>query len=242
MNSNTNSDIYNFFFLALIVLVVIGFFFKNKKLPGIFGKPIIREEKNGETITLTPVEKKKRFILYGVLVAVWVLGIIGLILGFKFYPPLEGSMQDRLRLVVEPLKLAVPLCCLFMVPAIRINRRTWRHAPAKYLLLIVVSFFAFQVFVIGIGLFLNGNLDKAPVKVHYLPVIDKFINESTDGRRVACIIEYETWRDRGGSERLKVSRDQYEKVVPGKTLIKFAVKPGALGFAWKQEVEIFTGQ
>lgn len=186
-----------------------------KDLP-VIPQPISRVESSGR--------KTKKVASFATPFALLALGVAFMIMGLRWYPPL-----DQGTLFLDSLRFSLPLLVLFLWFAARMVKG--RASSHKDLISIFfISLFAFPLAGFGSELFLNGWLDPATATAHTVRVFGKYTTRSKNGTNYHMVLD--SWRAAGKTEELNIASSLHKLIVPGRTLITVVTKPGRFSFEW----------
>ena len=90
-----------------------------------------------------------------------------------------------------------------------------------------LTWISFNYFGKHFAVLLNGALDSAPSQTHEVMVLDK--NTDEEGGHY---IYFPSWNKRGEEEKTKLNSRDFEKIIPGETMMTITTKPGRFGFEW----------
>jgi len=155
-------------------------------------------------------------------IALQVLGIGVLIFGLIRYQPLGAS------LIWRSLPYSLPLWLLFLVLSFRLLKGR-SSAHKTFLFLIFFGIFAFTVTGAGAMIFANGYLDRQPVIIHHLPVLDKYTTRNKNDTDYHLRIRH--WNPRQETRRFEVSRSFFRDIQVGDQ-VDVAIKPGYFRQEW----------
>jgi hypothetical protein len=168
--------------------------------------------------------KMKRAIAFIVPILLEITGVALLVIGLSKYNPL-----DEFKLILGTLKFSVPLLIIFLWLAVQLLKgRSSSHR--ELIIVIFLSLFAFVLAGAGSGIFLNGYLDQSQPVNHETLVVGKHISRSKNS--TSYYVRVESWRKDGDKESLRVSRNEYDRVVPQKTELTVTTKPGKFKYEW----------
>ena len=139
------------------------------------------------------------------------------------------------RLFLYSLQYSLTTGLLFLVAAALLLKG---HASSHKILslLLFLSVFAFPLAGDGIVLCMNGGLDVSPAVIHTAPVLRKWC---THGRSSTYYhVAVASWRTGISVEELKVSSDEYQRIVPHRTQLKITTHADRLGFEWLETCSV----
>lgn len=186
-----------------------------KDLP-VIPQPLSRVESSGW--------KTKKVAAFATPFALLALGVVFMIMGLRWYPPL-----DQGTLFLDSFRFSVPLLVLFLWFAARmVKGRASSHKDV--ISIFFISLLTFPLAGFGSELFLNGRLDSATATAHTVGVSGKYTTRSKNGTNYHMALD--SWRTAGETEDLNIARSLYERIVPGRTLTTVITKPGRFSFEW----------
>ncbi|HNV85709.1 MAG TPA: hypothetical protein PKL97_01930 [Candidatus Omnitrophota bacterium] len=174
--------------------------------------------------------KKKRILCFGVPIFLFIAGGLSAVFGMEFYRPLDWP-----ELFLKSLRYSLPSLILFLWLSFQwLKGRAASHR--ELLILLSMSVTAYLLSGFGFMTFWNGFADlESPAVFESVPVIEKYKKESDSG--TTYYAELGSWRDGKRVERMRVKKEIYLSVVPGKTAMTVSVKPGRLGFEWVESLK-----
>lgn len=168
--------------------------------------------------------KVKRAVAFAVPVLLEMLAVTALVFGIVKYTPLDGW-----QLGLSFLKYSIPPLIIFLwLAAMLLKGRSSSHR--EFIIVVFLSFFAFILAGPGLGIYLNGYLDKSQPVIHETVVLSKYISRSKDSTTYYANVE--SWRADGGIEAIRVSSYDYDRIIPRKTEITVTTKPGKFKHEW----------
>jgi hypothetical protein len=169
--------------------------------------------------------KAKRFIAFAVPIFGLLAGLLFLLLGLIWYPPLDGF-----DVFLDSSKYSLPLLVVFLWIAVKLVRG---RSSSHYELIAIcfLSLAAFPLTGMGLETFLNGWLDDSPSSSHDVSVLDKYISRS--GKNTDYNLVLESWRPNRRTEKLEVSSGNYHRAKINETKVHLVTKPGRFGFEWR---------
>ena len=209
------------------------FLLKIKRAPDFITKAVSQLAELSKNVPLVPQTpsldlgawKAKRGVAFAVPAVGLLAGASLLMLGLVRYPPL-----DSLSILLDSLKLSLPLLLVFLWLAIKLvrGRSTSHH---DFLAVSLLAIIAFPLSGMGIETFFNGWLDRSPSSPHTVVVLDKTISRS--GKTTDYNLVLESWRPGRQTEELEVSSQTHHRAVPNQTHVYIETKPGHFGFEWR---------
>lgn len=173
------------------------------------------------------VKRSLAFAVPGLFLAA---GLPALIAGLEFYTPLDGF-----ELFLNSLKYSLPLLAGYLWLVVRLLKgRSGSHRELLFAGIMSVSLCIISGY--GIRCFLNGYLDSSSPVFHETVVIAKHKKESKNS--MSCYVRISSWRRAGEVEKLKIPFSLYREIVPAKTVLSVATRPGRFGFEWIASVEM----
>jgi hypothetical protein len=168
--------------------------------------------------------KAKRAAAFAVPILLEILAITALVLGLSKYTPLDGW-----SLASSTLQLSIPLLLIFFWMAVQLLKgRSSSHR--ELIVVAVLSIFGFLLAGAGFGMFFNGYLDTAPPVNHETLVVGKYISRSD--KSTSYYARVESWRKEGDTETLKISKYEYNRIIPHKTETTVTTRPGKFKYEW----------
>lgn len=178
----------------------------------------------------TPAWKVKRNTVYAVSVASLAVGGLLLVIGLKFYRPLDGTV-----VFLFSLRYSIPVLVLFAVFAvIWLKGRSSSHRELAVNSLIAL--FGIPLAGVALVIVLNGYLDKSATSMHEMLVAGKKVTHSS--KSTSYYIRVKSWRKGRQSEKIKVSKQLYRQVRTGKTVVSIETGPGYLQFEWLVSLKV----
>lgn len=151
------------------------------------------------------------------------VGLLGLILAIRRYPPLDRNTPYWIGLALFFVPLALLLAANLgkrMGQSIRILTGVFRGA-------------ALSVAALAALVFANGALDRAAAHEVRAQVVRKRMSRGRSSTTYRLVVE--SWRPGHTEETLDVSRRTYEAVRPEQPIL-VDVHPGRLGLSWYGQV------
>jgi hypothetical protein len=173
----------------------------------------------------------KRFFVVGAILTVLMLtAMMTMLFGFLDYNTLEP-----LDVFWDSLKVSLPLLLVFLF-SLRwlLGGRSWPHR--ELIPLILASFFIFIASGFGVELYLNCALDRAESQIYTAKVMDKYTEETENGRRYYAVVD--SWREGEPMEAVKISSTNFSRLIPGESKIRFFVKPGKFNHPWLKRYKV----
>lgn len=192
----------------------------SRELPSAGSVPHTRDDSNW---------KLKRALVFGVVIGAGVLGTLALVMGLIRYRPLNFG-----PLFLFTLKYSIPAGLVFLFAALTLLKgRASSHV--EFLVVLFLVLFGFPIAGAGLGVFLNGHLDPDPGRVQRTEVVDKMISESDDSNTYYAIVR--SWR-RNGTEKIRISRADYQQLRPGYSSMTIVSHPGRYHFEWIESAQV----
>jgi len=205
---------------SIINRIVKNLHLLTQNLPDI-PKPSLTESKSW---------KSKRVIAFVLPLLICITGTVLLIIGLNKFPPL-----DNIKIILHSLKYSIPAIFIFLYISIRLLRgRSTSHN--ELIAVFLITFFGFPFAGAGATIFLNGWLDKSKPVKHKVQIIDKKINKSKNSVSYYAITQ--SWRDSFDTEKIKLTKKEYQIVSPGKSKMIVKTKSGKLNFEWIMDYKI----
>jgi len=178
--------------------------------------------------------KWKRRLGFGVPVFLSIAGGISIVAGMDLYRPL-----DLAALFIGSLRYSLPCLALFLWLAfLWLRGRASSHR--ELFILCSLSFSAYLIAGFGGLMVWNGFGDHEEAAVfESVTAVEKYEKKSDSG--TTYYVGLRSWRGEGRVERLKIPRNFYGEIIPGKTVMTVSVKPGRLGFEWLYSLRLESG-
>lgn len=90
----------------------------------------------------------------------------------------------------------------------------------------------------GLVELMNGKFDSSPAVVHQAKVLEK--HEERHKRTVSHMVSLASWRPGHNTEKMRVSENEYAKVVPGTTMMEVKTHAGFFGIEWIESQNILS--
>jgi len=175
--------------------------------------------------------KTKRFIAFAIPILLEVVAVAALIIGLVNYRPLDEG-----RLILNTLTYSLPLLIIFLYAAVQLLKgRSSSHRELTVVLFLAL--FGFLLAGAGLGIFLNGYLDRSPAVEHETLIVGKYISKSDKSTSYHARVE--SWRKQGETESLRISHYEYDRVVPYKTEAAITTKAGKFNYEWLAGYKIY---
>lgn len=171
-----------------------------------------------------PTWKKQRFLAFAVPILVGVVGVAALVYGLTKFLPL-----DSFKLALQTLKFSLPLLAAFTWFSVsRLRGRSSSHRELLGVFFIALLTFPFAG--AGLGIFLNGRLDRSQPVEHDMAFLEKHISRSSKSLSYHLVIE--SWRPGRTSEELSISYGAYTAIVSDETRVKVVTRAGKFQYEW----------
>lgn len=163
-------------------------------------------------------------VIYTVLAFATVTGAGLVFLGLAQWRPLDTG-----RLFLHSLLFSLPGCALilyFLVFAIRGRSNSHTH----FVISTLITIAALLLLGHGVLMFMNAYTDRSPAALYRVEVISKRITRAKNERTYRVSVA--SWRANGAYEELKVPRDLYERIEPGRDRLDITTRGGRFGYEW----------
>ena len=180
--------------------------------------------------TADPNWKLKRALIFAVAVGAPLLGGVLMALGIVRYRPMDFG-----PLFLSTLKYSLPIMVGFLVISI-LSLRGRASSHKEFLGVLIIVILGFPLCGAGLGVFLNGYLDRSAERYNDTEVIGRTISRSDDSTTYYAVVR--SWR-RPGSEKIRVSRSDYNRLRPNSSEMTVVTRAGNYGFEWIRAIEIY---
>jgi hypothetical protein len=175
--------------------------------------------------------KKKRAIAFAVPILLEIVAIASLVTGLIHYNPLDEG-----KLILSTLKISIPLLIFFLWAAVQLLKgRSSSHR--ELIVVFFLSLFGFILTGAGLGIFLNGYLDRSPAVDHETLIVGKYISRSDKSASYHARVA--SWRKEGERESLRIGSNEYYRVFPNKTELTVTTKAGKFNYEWLVKYKIY---
>jgi hypothetical protein len=174
--------------------------------------------------------RTKRAIVFAIPGILYALGVPALVVGIIKYMPL-----DMLRMALDSLYYSLPLCFLMLAASfVLLKGRSRSHREFMIVAIIVLS--GIPLAGAGARMFFNGFLDGSQPLTYNVEAVHKYVSRSDDSTSYHLLLS--SWRLEGDTEKLSVSSDEYDRVIPGRTRIEVTTRAGRYGYEWVSSYDI----
>lgn len=171
-----------------------------------------------------PTWKKQRLFAFAVPILLAVTGVAALVLGLTKFLPL-----DSFKLALQTLRYSLPILAVFTWISVSLLRgRSSSHR--ELLAVFFIALLAFPLAGAGLGIFLNGQLDRSQPVEHDMAFLEKHISQS--GKSLSYRLVIESWRPGRTSEELSISYGAYNAIVSNDTRVKVVTRAGKFQYEW----------
>ncbi|MDH4183648.1 MAG: hypothetical protein OEV92_05460 [Nitrospinota bacterium] len=164
-------------------------------------------------------------------------GALMALIGLSSYPPLDMLQALNMALAYGGGAAALYMAIGF-AQFIR-NKISWKILAA----LPMVSAAGFILTAFGAIVLLNGALDSSPPGLMPAMVMDAQAARPFSAERLAgqYMVHVSSWQAPGRVEKLAVSREVFDRVVPFQDTAAVTVRSGMLGLNWVGSIELMPG-
>ncbi|OGR42681.1 MAG: hypothetical protein A2X35_01650 [Elusimicrobia bacterium GWA2_61_42] len=189
--------------------------------------------KRGRALPVETVKKAKLFDqLGGGLAILNFAALVFFLIAAGKYPPVgDGPWQEALRYFLVPLGLFA----LSFAASIQAPGPVTRLVSGVFMAIIASPFF-WGTFYMG-GIWLNGARDTGQAVVRRAEVVAR---KATGRRDRDYYVVLKSWQPGRDTEKLLIFKEQYSKIVPGRTVAVVIVRPGRLGHEWIVRLDFET--
>jgi hypothetical protein len=173
--------------------------------------------------------RHKEAWLYAALSVFGALSIGSFFYGYEYFKPF-ALWESFLYSLSYSIALTL-LCCAFVVFWVKGMSSAHRTVPIGW----IVSLSCSLLLCWGSVMWINGEWDASEKQSHEVPIVKKYYSRNKNSTSYFLIGA--SWDPQIPEVKLKVSRARYDRVHPGRTLMRVVTGKGYLNYEWISSYE-----